>query len=100
MTTTVITGANDVPELQAIVFASHVLKTFKDNDARVRVLRGVCKYFGMNVSVEAPGARPECETPLDVPAFEQLMAAATEGSQSFDPADLRELAAVVPGAGE
>lgn len=92
MTTTVITGANDVPELQAIVFASHVLKTFKDNDARLRVLRGVCKYFGMDVSVAAPGARPASETPLDVPAFEELVAAAAEGSQSFDPADLRELA--------
>ena len=98
MTTTVITGANDVPELQAIVFASHVLKTFKDNDARLRVLRGVCKYFGMDVSVAAPGTRPASETPLDVPAFEELVAAAAEGSQSFDPADLRELALSVANA--
>ena len=95
MTTTVITGAHDVPELQAIVFASHVLKTFKDNDARLRVLRGVCKYFGMDVNVAAPGARPDAETPLDVPAFEELVAAAAEGSQNYESDESRELAASV-----
>jgi hypothetical protein len=91
-----INGANDIPELQAIVFASHVLKTFKDNDARVRVLRGVCKYFGLTVDVVAPGASLGAEPAL-VPAFEQLGAAA-ESAERFPAPDSRELAmAVVSG---
>lgn len=96
MNATEVNGANDIPELQAIVFASHVLKTFKDNDARLRVLRGVCKYFGLTVNVTAPGAAPG--DALDVSALQQLVAAAAEGSQRFTPPDSRELAmAVVAG---
>ena len=74
---------HDIPELQAIVFASHVLKTFKDNDARLRVLRGVCKYFGLNVNVAAPGAAQTNEDPLDVSALQELVAAAAANSQQF-----------------
>lgn len=77
-----VNRTNDIPELQAIVFASHVLKTFKDNEARVRVLRGVCKYFGLNVSVAAPGL-PAADSALDVPAFEELVAVAASNSQRF-----------------
>ena len=73
---------HDVPELQAIVFASHVLKAFKDNDARLRVLRGVCKYFGMKVSVAAPGAQA-ADDPLDVSALQELVAAAAADSQQY-----------------
>ena len=83
MSTTEIRGANDIPELQAIVFASHVLKTFKDNDARVRVLRGVCKYFGLHVNVAAPGVAPAAEEPLDVAALQELIAVAAADSQRF-----------------
>ena len=74
---------HDIPELQAIVFASHVLKTFKDNDARLRVLRGVCKYFGLNVNVAAAGAPPSADDPLDVSALQELVAAAGANSQQF-----------------
>jgi len=74
---------HDIPELQAIVFASHVLKTFKDNDARLRVLRGVCKYFGLNVNVAAPGAPHSADDPLDVSALQELVAAAGANSQQF-----------------
>lgn len=95
MSATEINATNDIPELQAIVFASHVLKTFKDNDARLRVLRGVCKYFGLNVSVAAPGA-PQGDSALDVSALQELVAAAAANSTRF-PAipqgDSRELAA-------
>ena len=83
MNATEISGANNIPELQAIVFASHVLKTFKDNDARVRVLRGVCKYFGLNVNVAAPGAAQGPEEPLDVAALQELVAVAAANSQRF-----------------
>lgn len=78
-----ITGANDIPELQAIVFASHVLKTFKDNDARLRVLRGVCQYFGLSVSVAAAGAPHVPPTPLDVAALQELVSTAAASSQRF-----------------
>jgi hypothetical protein len=81
MNATEINGTNDVPELQAIVFASHVLKTFKDNDARLRVLRGVCKYFGLNVNVAGDGH--SSEAPVDVAALQELVAAAAESSQRF-----------------
>ena len=74
---------HDVPELQAIVFASHVLKAFKDNDARLRVLRGVCKYFGMSVNVAAPGAPQTADDPLDVSALRELVAAAAADSQQY-----------------
>ena len=74
---------HDVPELQAIVFASHVLKTFKDNDARLRVLRGVCKYFGMHVNVGAPGAAQPADDPLDVSALRELVSAAAADSQQY-----------------
>ena len=83
MNATGITGANDIPELQAIVFASHVLKTFKDNDARLRVLRGVCKYFGLNVNVAAHEASSSAEAPLDVAALQELVGAAAANSQRF-----------------
>ena len=83
MNATEISGAHDVPELQAIVFASHVLKTFNDNDARVRVLRGVCKYFGLHVNVAAPGAAAQAEEPLDVAALQELVAVAAANSQRF-----------------
>ena len=82
MNATEISGGNDIPELQAIVFASHILKTFKDNDARVRVLRGVCKYFGLNVDVAAPGLASPGE-PLDVAALQELVAVAAASSQRF-----------------
>lgn len=91
MSATEINGSNDVPELQAIVFASHILKTFKDNDARVRVLRGVCKYFGMHVNVAAPGVA-ETDEPFDANALQQLLAAAAEDSHRFRAPDSRELA--------
>jgi hypothetical protein len=83
MSASEITGANDVSELQAIVFASHILKTFKDNDARLRVLRGVCKYFGLNVNVAAPGRSETSAAVLDVAALQQLMASAAADSQLF-----------------
>lgn len=81
-----INGGNEIPEipeLQAIVFASHVLKTFKDNDARLRVLRGVCKYFGLNVDVAGAGTSPASATAVDVRALEELVAAAAANSQRF-----------------
>ena len=83
MNATEISGANDIPELQAIVFASHVLKTFKDNDARLRVLRGVCQYFGLTVNVGTPGAPAAAGQPLDVAALQELVAAATANSQRY-----------------
>jgi hypothetical protein len=92
MSATDINPTNDVPELQAIVFASHVLKTFKDNDSRVRVLRGVCKYFGLHVNVAGPGVPDSTDEPLDAQALQQLMAAAAENSHHFTSADTREMA--------
>jgi hypothetical protein len=83
MNATEINTTNDVPELQAIVFASHVLKSFKDNDARLRVLRGVCKYFGLNVNVAARGDDHASDALLDVAALQELVAAAAETSQQF-----------------
>ncbi len=83
MNATEISGVNDIPELQAIVFASHVLKTFKDNDARLRVLRGVCQYFGLNVNVAAPGAPQAAVALLDVAALQELVAVAAANSQRF-----------------
>lgn len=92
MSTTDTNASNDVPELQAIVFASHVLKTFKDNDSRVRVLRGVCKYFGLHVNVDGPGVPDSTGEPLDASALQQLIAAAAETSHRFTSADTREIA--------
>ena len=83
MSASPINGSPDVPELQAIVFASHVLKTFKDNEARLRVLRGVCQYFGLNVNVAAAGLPQTSDAPLDVRALEDLVAAASANSQRF-----------------
>ena len=84
------TSAADVPELQAIVFTSHVLKTFSDNDARLRVMRGVAKYFGLQIAIGAPGAQPQSvEGALDVPAFEELVASAAANSRRFTPAVAR-----------
>ena len=77
------TSAADVPELQAIVFTSHVLKTFSDHEARLRVLRGVCQYFGLKVAVATPGAAQYVDNSLDVPAFEELVAAAAANSRRF-----------------
>jgi hypothetical protein len=92
MNTTDLNATNDVPELQEIVFASHVLKTFKDNDSRVRVLRGVCKYFGLHVNVAGPGVPDSTDEPLDASALQQLIAAAAESSHCFTAADTREIA--------
>ena len=92
MSATGINATADVPELQAIVFASHVLKTFKDNDSRVRVLRGVCKYFGLHVNVAGPGVPDSTEEPLDASALQELIAAAAENSHHFTSTDTRELA--------
>ena len=79
-----VTGHHhDIPELQAIVFASHVLKAFKDNDARLRVLRGVCQYFGLKVNVAALGVPPTADDPLDVSALQELVAAAAANSEQF-----------------
>jgi hypothetical protein len=97
MSATDFNVTNDVPELQAIVFASHVLKTFKDNDSRVRVLRGVCKYFGLHVNVAGPGVPDATDEPLDAAALQQLMAAAAENSHRFTSADTREIAMSVVG---
>jgi hypothetical protein len=83
MNATPIPGANDIPELQAIVFASHVLKTFKDNEARLRVLRGVCQYFGLSVNVAGAGAPHTQSAPLDVAALQELVSTAAAGSQRF-----------------
>ena len=84
--------AADVPELQAIVFTSHVLKTFSDNEARLRVMRGVAKYFGLQVAIAAPGAPQYVDNSLDVPAFEELVASAAANSRRFTPAPQRDLA--------
>lgn len=92
MSATDINRANEIPELQAIVFASHVLKTFKDNEARLRVLRGVCRYFGLTVSVVGPGAAQTAEPPLDAAALEELVTAAAASSQVFVNSDSCELA--------
>ena len=91
MIPTELNATNDIPELQAIVFASHVLKTFEDNEARLRVLRGVCKYFGLAVSIGAPGAQTS-ESSLDIPAFQELVAVAAQNSQPFPATEARELA--------